>query len=325
MIRVGLLGASKISRGAILTPASGMDDVDISRVAASDPRRAAAFADEHGIAGIEADYAALIASEQVDLVYNALPPSGHARWSIAAVEAGKHVLCEKPFAMNANEAHRMVDAAGKHGRLLIEAFHYRFHPLFERVLDLLQRDTIGAIRHIDSRFNVPIACTPGELRYDPKLGGGAMMDLGCYAVHWVRTVMAAEPDVKSSEATWHESGVDIAMRAELGFDGGATAVVSSAMDERLPAGRDAVLDIKGETGRLTVDNPAAPHTGHELRIVSQDESTTETVAGNSTYWHQLRHVIAVLDGREAPLTGGTDAIANMRVLDEIYRQAGAAR
>lgn len=323
MIRIGLLGASRISRSAIIKPATDIDGVEVSRVAARDRSRAAAFAAEHGIAGTEADYDALCRSEQVDVVYNGLPPSEHAHWSIAALEAGKHVLCEKPFAMNADEAQRMVDAADRSRRVLIEAFHYRFHPLFDRVLLILQSGDIGAIERIDATFCVPIANRPGELRYIKDLGGGAMMDLGCYPVHWVRTIMNAEPEVLSAEADWDESGVDVVMRAEFKFPDGVRAFLHSAMSVDLPNARDAKLTVQGSNGQLTVDNPLSPHDGHRLTVTTDERHFDDEVAGGTTYYHQLQHLLAVLAGDAAQITGGADAVSNMRVLDDIYRLAGA--
>jgi len=306
-----------------MKPSSEIDDVVVTRVAARQPERARAFADEHGIADIENDYVALCTSEEVDLVYNGLPPSAHARWSIAALEAGKHVLCEKPFAMNGGEAQLMVDAAQRSGRVLIEAFHYRFHPLFDRVLKIIASGQIGAIQHIESHFHVPIKFRPDELRYDRALGGGSMMDLGCYPLHWARTVMGAEPEVLSAKAVWHESGVDIAMRAELEFPDGVRASISSAMSEQLPPSRDVILVVKGDSGELSVDNPVAPHNGHVLDVTTSAGHYTEEVAGGTTYFHQLQHVAAVLRGDAAAVTGGEDAVGNMRALDSIYWLAGA--
>lgn len=321
-IRIGLLGASKISRGAIISPAAGIEGVDVTCVAARQSDRAKAFAQQHGIAHVEPDYASLAASEMVDLVYNALPPSEHAEWSIAALEAGKHVLCEKPFAMNAAEARRMVDAAKASGCQLIEAFHYRFHPLFERVLAILRAGEIGNIVALEGHFNVPITPSPGELRYDKRLGGGASMDLGCYPIHWARSVMNEEPSVLSSEAEWHETGVDLSMTSELEFSGGVKARIRSSMSTSLPDKLDAALAIFGERGKLLVRNPLAPHVGHELLLEIGEDRRAEQIAGQTTYFHQLQHVISVLAGNEFPITGGADAVNNMRVLDDIYRKAG---
>lgn len=319
-LRIGLLGASRIARGAVIEPAASMGDVEVTRVAASSADRARAYADEHGIPGVEDDYAALVASDAVDLVYNALPPSGHLQWSIAALEHGKHVLCEKPFAMNAGEAERMVAAAdGSHG-VLIEAFHYRFHPLFERVLDIMRGGMLGKVRHVSSHFDVAIPYRPGELRHTLEVGGGALMDLGCYSVHWARTLMQSEPQVVSAEAVQRREGVDESMRAVLDFDG-VPADIGCSMAEDIPRAR-AELVIEGERGRLTVVNPLSPHNGHELVLELAGETTSETVDCNSTYWHQLRHVVDVVAGSAEPITGGSDAIANTQSVDAIYTAAG---
>lgn len=322
MIRIGLLGASRVSLYAVIEPAMAVEGVSIDAVAARDPARAATFATENGIPQVAADYDALVANDAIDLVYNGLPPAGHAHWTIAALEAGKHVLCEKPFAMNAEEARAMVAAAERTGRHLIEAYHYRFHPLFARVLELVDSGRIGAVREIDAHFNVAIAPMPGEIRYEPELGGGAMMDLGCYCMHWARSVMRAEPEVLSASAEQYASGVDVAMLAVLEFPGGAQARLSSSMSEDLPEGLDAGLVITGEQGVIRVSNPLAPHHGNEIGVETADGTSSEEVAGDKTYVYQLRHVVDVLQGRAGPLTGGSDAIAGMRVLDEIYRAAG---
>jgi predicted dehydrogenase len=322
MIRIGLLGASRVSLYAVIAPAAAIEDVFVSTVAARDAMRAATFAEENGIPHVAPDYQALVTSDKVDVVYNGLPPSGHACWSIAALEAGKHVLCEKPFAMNAAEARAMVSAAERTGKVLIEAYHYRFHPLFARVLELVRSNSIGAIRDLQAHFNVRIRSDPGEIRYNPTLGGGSMMDLGCYCVHWVRSIMGTEPEVLSASATRHDTGVDVAMQAVLGFPDGVRARVSSSMSEELPDGLDARLVITGERGTLSVINPIAPHMGHELILETPQGTTREELAGQTTYYHQLQHLLDVLQGEASPLTGGSDAVANMRVLDRIYRLSG---
>ena len=187
---------------------------------------------------------------------------------------------------------------------------------------MLDSGAIGAVRGIRAHFNVRIPPEPGEIRYDPALGGGAMMDLGCYCVHWARSVMRVEPEVLSAAAVRHETGVDVAMQALLGFPGGVRAELRSSMAEGLDEGLDAGLEITGERGKVTVVNPIAPHMGHELIIEAAGGTSREKVAGDTTFVHQLRHVIGVLQGTVEPLTGGNDAVATMRVLDAIYRAAG---
>ncbi|MBT8088956.1 MAG: Gfo/Idh/MocA family oxidoreductase, partial [Gammaproteobacteria bacterium] len=134
MIRFGILGAARIAPVAVIRPAALLPAVKVTAVAASSPGKARAFADQHDVPGIAENYSALIDSADVDAVYNALPPNLHEQWTVAALKSGKHVLCEKPFAMNAAQARRMVDTADASKRILVEAFHYRFHPYFQRVL-----------------------------------------------------------------------------------------------------------------------------------------------------------------------------------------------
>lgn len=322
MIRIGLLGASKISRGAVITPSKNNEALKVVCVAARDSDRAKLFANQHAIPSIAGDYRELINRDDIDLIYNALPPSEHATWTIESLRAGKHVLCEKPFAMNSTQASDMVQAARECGKHLIEAYHYRFHPLFLRLLDIVQSGRIGKLVRITAHFNVPIAYSPAELRYNPDLGGGAMMDLGCYPVHWSRTVIGEEPHVVVSSCEWHASGVDQSMSTELEFPGGVSAAIKCSMSEQLNSGLDAELSVWGEDGQVLAINPLAPQEGHELIVKTADGDSSESFTREPTYSFQLDHVVDVLNGRTPAITGGEDAIATMRVIDEAYRVAG---
>lgn len=322
MIRIGLLGASQIAPGAVIGPASKIDDVSVVAVAASRREKAKGFALEHGIAETADGYAALVEVPEIDIIYNALPPSAHEVWSVAALKAGKHVLCEKPFAMNAVQARRMVEAAQETGRHLVEAIHYRFHPYFHRALELLRSGTIGEIRHITATFEVRIPFSDTEFRHLPELGGGALMDLGCYSVHWVRTILGSEPRVISAECVMGGSGVDLATRAQLEFPRKVTADISCSMEEHLSGKHISRAVIEGENGRVTLENPLAPHKGNKIVVEDADGSREEYFSGESTYFHQLQHFLAVLNGTATPLTGGDDAVNNIQLIDDIYRAAG---
>lgn len=324
MSRIGLLGAARIAPTAVIEPAAEMPTTSVVAVAARDAERARGFAAEHGIPNVADDYAALIARDDVDLVYNALPPAGHAEWSIHALEAGRHVLCEKPLAMNAREAETMVTAAERTGRHLIEAFHYRFHPLFARVLEIVGGGWLGAIRSIDAVFDARVADRPDQIRFDAALGGGACMDLGCYPIHWARTLAGEEPEVVSARAREGPPGIDVAMAAELKFPSGIAARIACDMAHDRTKRLHSRLTVAGERGRLIADNPLLPHLGHGLTLEIGGEPHTETVDGDTTYAHQLEHVVDVLEGRAAPVTGGADAVANMAVIDAVYAVAGMA-
>lgn len=321
MIRIGLLGAAKIAPPAIIEPAAQRDDCFIAAVACSNEARGAAFARTHNIASVETDYAALIGRDDIDLIYNALPPNRHLDLTIAALTAGKAVLCEKPFAMNASQAKEMVAASEKTGCLLVEAFHYRFHPAFQRLLDLLGNGAIGAVQHIEALFEVAIPYKEGELRHTASLGGGAMMDLGCYPLHWARMIAGSEPTIASASAqTGMQPDIDIVMQASLEFPNGVAANISCSMQDG--ASKRSEIIVHGETGKLYMSNPIHPSFGHLISIEVEGETTTETVDGGPTYEYQLAHMLAVMAKKTLQLTGGEDAIANMVAIDAIYEAAG---
>jgi predicted dehydrogenase len=322
MIRIGILGAARIAPRGIVTPANALLGTEVVAIGASTLERAQDFAARHSIPRAFGSYGELVAHDDVDLVYVALPPSAHLEWCVKALANGKHVLVEKPFANNAQDAAEMVAAARAAGRHLIEGFHYRFHPLFERALSLLRDGAVGRLRRIEAVFNADLPDTPGELRYIEALGGGALMDLGCYCMHWIRTVTGDEPSVVSARARCGAPGVELDIEAELAFTSGPTASLKCSMQPE-----DGVLfrrlRVTGDTGVLELDNPVSPHAGATLSVDSADSPLPQIVSGGDTTFHyQLRHVLEVIAGRAAPLTGGDDAIGNMRAIDAVYRAAG---
>lgn len=311
-IRIGILGAARIAPPALIDPARDNSDVEIVAIAARDLGRARAFADQHGIAEALGSYEALVSHPGVDAVYNALPPSRHADLTLAALAAGKHVLCEKPFAMSAEEAMAMTDAATREGLILMEAFHYRYHPLWDRLLEIVKTE-LGRLERIEAEFSVPIEETPDELRYFPELGGGALGDLGTYCVHWCRTVAGAEPQVMSVSRDLHGSGVDLATRAELGFPDEVRASINCDMRGPMMAR----LEVRGTVGQVTVINPLAPQAGHVIRVQIGDERRVESVEKVTTYQRQLEAFVQAVRTGKAPVTSGADTVAQMRILDAI--------
>ncbi|MCC5452902.1 Gfo/Idh/MocA family oxidoreductase [Rheinheimera sp. UJ51] len=330
MIRIGLLGAARISDNAIFQPLKQLEGFVLQAVAASDQERARQYADQHSILHIADSYQALLERDDIDLVYNALPASGHAHWTILALQHGKHVLCEKPFAMDAAEAQAMVQAATASGKLLLEAFHYLFHPLFLEVMQLVQHGTIGTIKNLRANFSVRIPYFAGSLRHEPELGGGAMMDLGCYPLHWVRTVMGSEPEVVSAncitgQQTTGKDQIDIAMHARLKFANGCIADIGTNMAEHLSRVADTSLIMEGSLGTIEVRGLITPDQANSIRIITRDSEHEYRIPGFSTYYYQLQHVKDCIQGKTAPLTGGDDAIHNMQLIDHIYQHAGLLR
>ncbi len=320
MTRIGILGAARIAPVAIIEPASRRSDCMIAAVAARDGAKARAYADEHGIPDVADSYEALLQRDDIDLIYNALPPHRHRDLTLAALKAGKPVLCEKPFAMNAAEAQAMVDAARAANIPLVEAFHYRFHPAFLRVLGLVRSGELGTLQAIEADFSVTIPYREGELRHTLGVGGGALMDLGCYPVHWLRTLTGEEPVIASAECSCERPGVDMTTHARLDFPGGVTGTISCNMAPGIE--RRIFLKAHCSDGSVTFINPVAPHKGHDIEISRHGETHHEQIEGDTTYDYQLGHMIDVMSGASKPLTGGSDAVANMAAIDAIYRAGG---
>ena len=191
-VKIGVLGASRIAPGALLKPASEMAGVEVTAVAARDVGRAEEFAALYNIPVVHDSYQSLVADESLDAIYNPLVPSMHAEWSIKALERGKHVLCEKPFARNAAEAAEMVSVARQRDRVLMEAFHWRYHPLAQAMLEVVAK--IGPLQRAEAVFAFHLDDKDRWL-FDYSLGGGASMDAGCYPIHWMRTLSGEEPEV----------------------------------------------------------------------------------------------------------------------------------
>jgi predicted dehydrogenase len=321
-LRIGILGAARIAPMAIIRPARRVPDAVVAAVAARDPGRAQAFARKHGIPRVAASYDALVADPEIDAVYNPLPNSLHAAWSIKAMEAGKDVLCEKPLASNATEAHTMAQAASRHGRMLVEAFHYRYHPLAARMKAIVDSGALGAVRHVEATMCIPLV-VPGDIRYRWELAGGATMDIGCYAINMVRFLAGAEPEVVRAAARLASPRIDRWMTADLVFADGRTGRITCSLFSAALLRLQVV--VRGERGELRVFNPLAPHFYHRLRLRTPDGTNTERVAGDATYTHQLRAFVDAVRTRHVPPTDPADAIANMRVIDAVYEKAGLPR
>jgi predicted dehydrogenase len=294
-------------------------EVEVIAVAARDEVRARRFAARHGIPRVHRSYADLLADPGIDAVYNPLPNALHCEWTIRALESGKHVLCEKPLASNAEEARRMAQAAERAGRVLVEAFHWRYHPLAERMREVVGSGALGRVRHLEASFCIPLAL-PGDIRWRLDLAGGATMDAGCYPVSMVRFLAGAEPEVVAAQARLASPEVDRWMRAELRFPDGRTGRITCALLS------STLLRIEaraiGDAGEMHVRNPLAPHFFHRLRVSTRDGRRTERVPGEATYTHQLRAFVrAVRTGERVP-TDGAHGVANMTVIDAIYRKAG---
>ena len=319
IVRIGILGAARIAPSAVIKPARNTAEATIGAVAARDRSRADAFASKHGVPKVCESYAALIADPDIDAIYNPLPNGLHAEWTIAALEAGKHVLCEKPFTSNANEAEAVAAVAQRTGLVVMEAFHYRYHPLAHRMRQIVESGELGAIRRVDTSLCFPLPKF-SDIRYQYDLAGGATMDVGTYTVHMARLLGLEEPEVVSAHAKLRTPDVDRAMRAELKYPSGHTGRITCSMwSSRLI---QTYARVFGERGEMRVINPTSPQLWHRMRVKVDGNTRTEKFSRRPTYEYQLDAFCAAVLRGEPTLTPPADSIANMRVLDAIYIAAG---
>jgi predicted dehydrogenase len=320
MIRIGILGAARIGPAALVRPARLLNgEVRVEAVAARDAARAEDFARRQGIARAMGSYQELVEDQGIDAIYNALPNSLHAEWSIRALQAGKHVLCEKPMACNALEAQRMAEAAARSGRLLVEGFHYRHHPLILRMKEIAASGELGQLRHIEAHFCVPL-WNFSDIRYRYELGGGATMDLGCYCINLIRYLAGAEPEVTGARALTASPQVDRFMEADFRFPSGATARMTCSLWSRVLLRARALA--RGTKGELRVWLPFQPHFFHWLKARVTGGTRVERFSRERSYVWQLRSFAAAARSQAPIATTAADAVANMRVIDAVYARAG---
>ena len=307
----------------MIEPAPDVEGVELSAVGARDLDRAKGAADGWGIPHAYGSYDELVASDHVDAVYIGTPASHHRAWAIAAIEAGKHVLCEKPFAANADDARRIADAARGSDVVVMEAYHWRYHPYTEQIRGVLDSGVLGRIDRIETAFDIPAGrISRDDIRWNLPLGGGATMDLGCYSIQWARFAAGADPDVVSAEAVCPVDGVDGSLWAELRWPSGVSGSIQSSM---IADGSEveAWLRVTGEHGTMLATNPLAPQKGERCsRVETADGTTTSDVARSSTYYHQLvAFRDAINHGTPFPTTAD-DGVRTMEIIDACYRAAG---
>jgi xylose dehydrogenase (NAD/NADP) len=317
-IRWGVISTANIGRAAVNPAIQASSNGELVAVASRTGARATAFAAEHGFSRAYGSYEALLDDETIDAVYIPLPNGLHREWTIRAAEAGKHVLCEKPLALDAAECEEMQAAADGAGVKLMEAFMYRFHPRTERVVEMLRSGAIGEPRVVRSAFTFRLR-SPDNIRLDPELGGGALMDVGCYCVNVSRTLAGEEPESAQASAHWTERGVDELLVGVLRFPGGLVAHFDCALTlERAEA-----YEVGGTDASLRVESAFLPGTDDVEILESRGREgvTSHGVEGVDEYRLMVEHFAdCVLDDRE-PRYPASEAAANMRVIEALYASA----
>ena len=314
----GFLGAAKIGRA--LAPAIVASKYATAYAVASRSReKAEAYASENGFLRSYGSYQTLLRDPDVDVIYNPLPNHLHCEWSIRALEAGKHVLCEKPMALNVAECRRMIAAARRNRRLLMEAFMYRLHPQTLRIQELIRKGSVGEVRVIRAGFGFRLSEEAKNVRL-LKRGGGCLMDVGCYCVNAIRTFFGAEPKQVAGHAERGKvSGVDMTFAGVLLFPEGRLGVFSSSFRTALDWG----VEIVGTQGRILVPSPWKPD-GHLASFVVETNGKAETVHiknGGGIYHCEVDHFSrCIIEGKPLALPP-EEGLKNMRVIEGLYRSA----
>jgi predicted dehydrogenase len=291
----------------------------VQAIASRDPDRAKALADAFDIPVVHHDYAALLADPAIDAVYVPLPNSAHHPWTLAAAAAGKHILCEKPLALTAVEAEAMVGAAARAGVVLAEAFAYRFHPRIGALLQLLRAGDIGDLHLIRFSFTFR-GLAADNIRLVPSLGGGALMDVGCYGVNLARLIAGSEPEVVTALAQYGAaSGVDETFVAVLRFAGGMLATLEVSLVSQFGVS----LEVLGSTGRLVVPDSvrAEPESATELQVYRDDTREVIRFEPADPYRLMVEDFADAVRLKRPVRFEPADAVANMRVLDALRTAA----
>ncbi len=318
LVRIGVLGAAKIISSALARPALALDGVAITALAARDPTRAARAADRLGIPTVHQDYQALLADARIDALYLPLPASSHAEWTIAAVDAGKHVLTEKPFAANADEAASVAQHASRSGLIVMEAYHTGHHPNTARLREIIDSGELGEVYGARASFFTTIP--PGrDIRWNPDLGGGALLDIGYYPVRMLRDLFedAAGTTVLAAKARTMR-GIDRALTATLGFGALQTDIACGMWSARLFEAR---LMITGTRGSLRMTMPYHPQHGRIL-VTTDKTRWIERPTPRTSYSYQLEAFRNAIATGVPVTTDANAATTQLRVIDDIYHAAG---
>jgi xylose dehydrogenase (NAD/NADP) len=311
-VRWGILSTARINR-KLLAGAREADGVDVVAVGSRDRARGEAFAAEHGIGRVHDSYDAMLADDDVEAVYIPLPNSLHVPWSIRALEAGKHVLCEKPLTRRVAEAEAAFDAADRAGRLLMEAFMWRYHPQTEALVRLAPE--IAPLRVVRAAFGFMLADDPANVRLQGALEGGSLMDVGCYCVSALR-LLAGEPERVAGEAVPGGDGVDLRFAGVLRFAGGVLGTFDCAFDVPLLGS----IEVVGEGGTLVAEDPWH---GLAPRLTLDGEEVPVEAA--NPYGLELEDVSAAIRDGRSPRLGRADAVAQARAIEALYAAAESGR
>lgn len=317
-LRIGLIGASNLAITSIIEPARKIENTEVRMVAARDGSRAKQYAAANNIPLVANNYDELIESGEVDLVYICLPNVLHEEWAARALANNLHVLLEKPAAPNVAAVKNMLAASAQSNCRLIEAFHYHYHPLFSAIKQLVKSGNLGDVTSFNAKLDVPLPPSEYVARWDRALGGGVMLDIGCYPVHWARHLVG-EFEPTRTQIKFAETGIDEAVRTEIAFADGATGSINVSMTPH-DGPRYSRLNIEMTKGEIEVRNLVLPHYGHVFKWRQGDDWQHRNFIGETTYYYQLEAIKNALEtGGKLP-TEGDDILKNSQAIMAILNK-----
>ncbi len=328
-VKWGVLGNANIARACVIPAIQRSSNGTVHALATRSPERAWPVAAEHGIEHIYDGYEALLEDPDVEAIYVPLPNHLHHPWTLKALNAGKHVLCEKPLACDAQQAQEMVEAAEDNGLLLLEAFMYRFHPRSRRIKEMVGGGAIGTPVSVRAAFCYQMGqeslADEGNIRLKPDMGGGALLDIGCYCVSVARWMLSAEPTRVQAQAVYHPRGVDVHLVGTLRFPGRCLATLEASFVSALQQ----TYAIFGSDGAIELPHDAFIPWDREalfaLRGREDEVGIKQTVEGGDEYQMMVEHFSEAILGRTSLAFQPQDSVRNMEVLDALAQAAQTGR
>jgi predicted dehydrogenase len=311
----GLLSTARINR-ALIPPLRVSKRNRLLAVGSRSQASADAYAREWKIPRVHGSYEALLADPEIDVIYNSLPNHLHAEWTIKAVQAGKHVLCEKPLALSVEEVDAVKAAAQKHGRVVTEAFMYRHHPQTLKVQELVQNGSLGTLKLVRGSFSYMLT-RAGDVRLNPEWGGGSIWDVGCYPISYTRTVVGAAPLEVFGWQVTGQTGIDDTFVGQMRFEQDVLAQFDSSF--AIPF--HVFMEIIGSEGTLNVPNPYKPGLAEKIYLTRGDKLETIRIRGQELYIGEVEDMAdAILLGK-GPRVSLDDSRANVAVICALLEAA----
>ena len=314
-LRWGLLGTARINR-ALIDPIQSSKKSKLCAVASRSYEKAVEYANSWGIPRFHGSYDELLADPEIDVIYNSLPNSLHAEWSIKAIQMGKHVLCEKPLATSISDVEAIINAAHNSGMIVCEAFMYRHHPQTILVNQMVNNGDIGNLQLIRGSFCYTNTRS-NDPRFNPELGGGSLWDVGCYPISYARYIIGTEPDVIFGHQTTGPTGIDLFYAGHLHFPGGVIAQFESSFITPFKVH----LEITGDKGRIHISEPYKPGIKTEIILEKDGQSHTIQVKGEKLYVGEVEDIENAILSRKPTRISLEDSKANIAVIEALYRSA----